>query len=212
MNRTTVISERVSTRVPLGASVMGLVRGGARVGASATLTLQRAAEFDSDLRAFVNEVDDNPLFGKKKYTTLPADQKQKHAAFVSTLSGITYDWWGDPDELKGTKDYSPGFYRELKDTMWVSDGDLANVIQFENRLAHARGMYKAIGYKSYSEPAKKTDVNTTDPITSVTNTVSNVIWILGIGIAVYIGFAYVIPALVGAAATSRSATRSYREA
>lgn len=46
----------------------------------------------------------------------------------------------------------------------------------------------------------------------VTDSLNNIVVIVGIGIAAYIGLAYIAPALLGAAATTKAARRSYKEA
>lgn len=213
MNRTAVINERVATRVPIGASVAGLVRGGARVGIVSQGEAQsygivvdgRFKATDGAIASWLikkygpGAVTANPN-GSVSFNVDVMDSPD--GQFVTSWKKAYQAWafyWADVDAI-----LLPGEAGMVYDDIASHD---ATVRDYQKQL-NARGGAIMI------DPVqpKKSDGSIANPLSSISDTVSSVIWMLGIGIAVYLGLMYVVPALVGAAATSKSAARGYREA
>jgi len=100
-----------------------------------------AKTFDSDLRNFVEEVSENPNFGKRGYMQAPAKEKATHSAFHTALSSITYDWWGvsDGDEQVWLDAARQG--RKSAGPLWSgSDDDVLESIYKPEQL----GFYKRL--------------------------------------------------------------------
>lgn len=215
MNRTAVINERVATRMPLGASVAGLVRGGgAHVG---LIGMAEVASYgtvvDGRFRATDGAI---ASWASKKYGPTVVS--------VNASGGTVFD--GD---LMDAADYQfvaswkkaysawASYWADVKDSTLVPI-EAGNVYdQIAEHDATVRSYQQQLNARGGSilidpTPPKKSDGSIANPLSSISDTVSSVIWMLGIGIAVYLGLMYVVPALVGAAATSRSAARGYREA
>jgi len=218
MNRTAVINERVATRMPLGASVAGLVRGGgATVGVLGFIGPDEVSDYGSAVNARFKATDAAMAswlvkkYGPGAITKNPNgtvsfnidDMESSDAQFVVAWKNSYALWAGYWEEQVGSKPL-PGEAGKIYDH--IADHD-ATVRDFQQKL-NARGGSVYVD----PTPPKKSDGSNANPLSVITETISSVIWMLGIGIAVYLGLMYVVPALVGAAATSRSAARGYREA
>lgn len=163
-------------------------------GASGSDVMNEAAKFDSDLRTFMVQLDGDPILVKRLYYTPGFDEakKEQYLAFLSVLSGISYDWWGDDDavyvKIKDPTDEQKGYYRVLKD-MWYRDSDDYNrVLAFEDRLADAIKLYEKIsGNKLVAKPTiPKVSLDPTK--WSPAQIVWSVLGLVGLVGAGYVGF------------------------
>jgi len=168
-----------------------VVAGGALVGSSsqddlASRIAAHGVVVDSGYTRLENEV--------AKYTPGTVEDQTWLAAWRADLVAWRIRW-------SAIKDTTP--------LPWLDDDILEDIRQYDLRLrqrereARARGI--AVTLTTTPVPDKGGG-----PIDRATDTVSTVVWILGIGLLVYLGLAYVAPTLIGAAATTRAAARGYR--
>jgi len=120
---------------------------GASVGASdpawvsSETVMDFAKAFDSDLRNFNGEVDDNPNFGKRGYLQAPEDQKATHEAFGAALSALEYDWWGVSEGNESVWEEAIADGRKRAGALWKGDdGDVLEAIYKPEEL----GFYKRL--------------------------------------------------------------------
>lgn len=133
--------------------------------------LAAAAKFDSDLRNFIVEIDDNPVFAERRYSMesnpkaaakMESDVRKAHQALVTNLSGVVFDWDGVTDaELVKKEEWGKvtpedlGYYRTLK-KMWSAGSNELEIVQsFHERLRELRSQYEKLGYKLYTKQTDK---------------------------------------------------------
>lgn len=190
MSRSNVLYQRVSSR---------------KLFTSKEQVLAKAREFDSNLRVFLSEIRSNPVFRDLLFTKMPHAEKVRHEAFATSYAALDDDWNGS-----GEKD-DPGYYKGLK-SQWVVDGtDYEDVERFEERLSQLMSDYEALGYKVIIRPAPPKE-DGSGGLGGVEKSLTNIVYLVGIGFALYVGFLYVVPALLGAATATRRSTRELRSA
>jgi len=96
--------------------------------------------------------------------------------------------------------------------------DDAEYTKYDNELADNRALFTELAAGTPAGNTLKTAIPNPqpnapgdNPASSLVSTVKDVIWVAGIGILVYFGMLYVLPALFGAASRTKSAARSLRE-
>jgi hypothetical protein len=103
---------------------------------------------------------------------------------------------------------------------WFAGDD--EITKYDNELAEHRSSFSSLASKTEAGDTLKTAIPTPqaspgggdgggNPISSLKNTIYDVIIIAGLGLLLYVGGVYILPALFGAAASTKRAARHLKE-
>lgn len=218
MNRSTVVHNRAAARSPVFGAI---VAGGARVGVTlgalddddiATYGVSVDGRFKSTDAAVITWLTTRygpgaVTIGSDGKRTLNVDLYSVDDNRFAIAWHRAYSEWAAYWATHRNKNHVPGL-----EAGFVYD----KIAEYDATVRQYQQQLKALGGTVYIDPTAppptKSDGSLANPISSITDTVKNVVWILGIGIVIYFGLMFVVPALVGAATTTKAAARSYREA